>query len=175
MFYLETERLMITEFTPDMANAVHENSLDAQSRRFVPDEVFETVEDAAETIEYLMEQYGKADGPLVYPVLLKGGTYIGYVQAIPLDEDEWELGYHLGERYRGKGYCTEAVRAFLSVILPVLHLSRIRGVCLADNVASRRVMECCGFTLEYEGIGPYQGEDRMICCFRYAPPGGETI
>ncbi|MBQ1821371.1 MAG: GNAT family N-acetyltransferase [Clostridia bacterium] len=175
MFFLETERLTITEFTPDMAKAVHENSLDEENRRFVPDEVFETVEDAAETIEYLMEQYKKTDGPLVYPMLLKDGTYIGYVQAVPLGEDEWELGYHLGERYRGKGYCTEAVRAFLPAILSALHLSRMRGVCLADNAASRRVMERCGFTLEYEGIGPYQGEDRRICRFRCSMPGGETI
>ena len=54
MFKIETERLIITEFTPDMAQAVHENSLDDDNRRFVPDEVFETVEDAAETIEFLM-------------------------------------------------------------------------------------------------------------------------
>ena len=42
MFLLKTERLTITEFTPDMAQAVHENSLDEDNRRFVPDEVFET-------------------------------------------------------------------------------------------------------------------------------------
>lgn len=53
MFKIETDRLMITEFTPDMAQAVHENSLDEDNRRFVPDEVFETVEDASETIEFL--------------------------------------------------------------------------------------------------------------------------
>ena len=69
MFRIETERLIITEFTPDMAEAVHENSLDDDNRRFVPDEVFETVEDAAETIEFLMSQYGGSEGPFVYPVL----------------------------------------------------------------------------------------------------------
>lgn len=53
MFNLETERLVITEFTPDMAQAVHENSLDEDTRRFVPDEVFETVEDAADAIDFL--------------------------------------------------------------------------------------------------------------------------
>ena len=58
MFMIETERLTITEFTPDMAQAVHENSLDEDNRRFVPDEVFETVEEAAETIGFLMSQYG---------------------------------------------------------------------------------------------------------------------
>ena len=44
---IETARLLITEFTMDMAQAVHLNSLDEDNRRFVPDEVFETVEAAA--------------------------------------------------------------------------------------------------------------------------------
>ena len=66
MFTLETERLTITEFTPDMAQAVHENSLDEDNRRFVPDEVFETVDDAAETIEFLMSCYGRRNRRSVY-------------------------------------------------------------------------------------------------------------
>ena len=56
--FIETERLIITEFTPDMAEAVQKNSTDEDNRRFVPDEVWETVEEAQETIEFLMSQYG---------------------------------------------------------------------------------------------------------------------
>ena len=44
--FIETERLIITEFDESMAEDVHKNSLDEDVRRFVPDEVFETVEDA---------------------------------------------------------------------------------------------------------------------------------
>ena len=51
---IETERLIITEFTMDMAEAVHLNSLDEDNRRFVPDEVFETAEEAADTVGFLM-------------------------------------------------------------------------------------------------------------------------
>ncbi|MBO4857325.1 MAG: hypothetical protein J5527_02280, partial [Treponema sp.] len=76
---LETNRLIITKFTHDMAQAVHQNSLDEDTRRFLPDEVFETVEDAAETIDFLMSQYEGTVGPFVYPVLLKDKTNIGYV------------------------------------------------------------------------------------------------
>ena len=43
MFTIETEWLTITEFTLDMAEDVHKNSLDEDNRRFVPDEVFETM------------------------------------------------------------------------------------------------------------------------------------
>ena len=105
---IETERLIITEFTADMAEAVHLNSLDEDNRRFVPDEVFETVEEAADTVAFLMGGYASGEGPLVYPVLLKDGICIGYVQAVPLDEGGYEIGYHIGKAYTGRGYASEA-------------------------------------------------------------------
>lgn len=160
---IETERLIITKFTMDMAEAVHLNSLDEDNRRFVPDEVFETVEEAADTVGFLMGVYESGDGPLVYPVLQKDGTYVGYVQAVPFEDGTWELGYHIGFAYTRQGYATEAAKAFLPVIMPKLGLKRIKGICLADNKASVKVMERCGFVKEYEGPGPYQGQERMIC------------
>ena len=164
---IETERLIITEFTMDMAEAVHLNSLDEDNRRFVPDEVFETVEEAADTVEFLMGVYENGGGPLVYPVLRKDGTYIGYVQAVPVDDGAWEVGYHIGGRYTGNGYAAEAVRAFLPVVMPRLGITQIAGICLADNKASVKVMERCGFCKEFEGIGPYQGAEREICRYTY--------
>lgn len=159
---IQTERLIITEFTMDMCHAVHENSLDEDNRRFVPDEVFETPEEAADTVSFLMGCYSSGEGPLVYPVLLRNGTYIGYVQAIPLDEGDWEIGFHIGSRYTRNGYCTEAVKAFLPVIIPKLGISRILGICLLENKASVKVLERCGFEKEFEGVGSYQGEQRTI-------------
>ena len=163
---IKTERLCITQFDPTMAESVHRNSLDEDNRRFVPDEVFETVEQAAETIAFLMGCYTTGEGPLVYPVLLHDGTNIGYVQAVPL-EDGWEIGYHIGKAYTQKGYATEAVRAFVPVIMERLGIGRMAGVCLADNKASVRVMEKAGFCKEFEGEGDYQGEKRVICRFVY--------
>lgn len=165
---IETERLTITEFQPEMAEAVHLNSLDEDTRRFVPDEVFETVEEAADTIGFLMGCYASGEGPLVYPVLLKDGSYIGYVQAVPLDEGGWEIGYHIGGSYTKKGYATEAVRAFLPVILPQLGIKEILGICRTANAGSVKVLERSGFTKEFEGIGSYQGEDQPICKYRYS-------
>ena len=165
---IETERLTITEFTMDMAEAVHLNSLDEDNRLFVPDEVFETVEEAADTVGFLMGVYENCDGPLVYPALLKDGTYIGYVQAVPFDDGTWEVGYHISANYTKHGYATEAVKAFLPVIMLKLGIRKIAGICLADNRASVKVMERCGFVKEFEGVGPYQGEERNICKFVFS-------
>ena len=164
---IETERLIITEFTMDMAEAVHLNSLDEDNRRFVPDEVFETVEEAADTVGFLMGVYENGDGPLVYPILLKDGTYIGYVQAVPFDDGTWEIGYHIGGNFTKQGYASEAVKAFLPVIMKQIGITEIAGICLADNKASVKVMERCGFVKEFEGLGPYQGEERPICRFSF--------
>ena len=164
---IETNRLIITEFTMDMTEAVHLNSLDEDNRRFVPDEVFETVEDAAETVGFLMGVYETGDGPLVYSVTQKDGTYIGYVQAVPFDDGTWEVGYHIGSNYTKQGYATEAVAEFLPVIMKQIGITEMKGICLADNKASVKVMERCGFIKLYEGIGNYQGEEREICKFVY--------
>ena len=159
---IETERLVITEFTPDMARDVHENSLDEDNRKFVPDEVFETVEEAQETIDFLMSRYGGTDGPLVYPVLKKSGENIGYVQLAPLEDGAWEIGYHIAKKYTGCGYATEAVRAFLPVMADAAGIREVLGICLTENAASRRVLLKCGFVPVFEGTGDYQGEKREI-------------
>ena len=158
---IETERLIITDFTMDMAEDVHKNSLDEDNRRFVPDEVFETVDEARETIEYLMGRYGGEEGPFVHPVLLRTGENIGYMQLVPIEEG-WELGYHIAKAYTGKGYATEAARAFLPAMAEKYRLNEIIGICLADNLASVRVMEKLGFENDFTGVGPYQGAQRPI-------------
>ena len=164
---IKTERLEITKFTLDMAEAVHLNSLDEDNRTFNPDEVFETIEDAKDTVEFLMSVYDNGDGPLVYPVVLLDGTNIGYVQAVPMDDDKWEIGYHIGKNYTGKGYATEAVKAFLPVIMDQLNITEMLGICVVENKASVKVMEKTGFVKEFEGMGSYQGEDREICRYTY--------
>ena len=160
---IETERLTITEFTMDMAQAVQENSVDEDNKRFVPDEVWESVKEVEETLEFLMSQYGSFEGPLVYPVILKETRdNIGYVQLCPIENGNWEIGYHIGKKYTGNGYATEAVKAFLPVITEQAGISEIYGICLVENVASIAVMRKCGFVNVFCGIDKYQGVDREI-------------
>ena len=160
---VETDRLIITELTMEMAQDIHENSLDEDNRRFVPDEVFETPEEARDTVAYLISQYGTTDGPLVYAILIKAyGKNAGYVQIVPIEDGRWEIGYHIGEKYTGNGYAIEAVRAFLPVMAERTGAGEIYGICLKENAASCRVMEKCGFERLFSGKGIYQGEEREI-------------
>ncbi len=156
---IETDRLIIREFTMDMAPDVWANSLDEDNRRFVPDEVFETVKDAEETISFLISQYGGKAGPLAFPVFTKSdGVNIGYVQIVPISESDWEIGYHIAKRHTGHGYATEAVKTFLPVITEDMGITAVHGICLSENIASKHVLRKCGFIPVYEGPGDYQGE-----------------
>ena len=43
---IESDRIKIIALRQEMAEAIQENSLDEDNRRFLPDEVFETVAEA---------------------------------------------------------------------------------------------------------------------------------
>ena len=160
---IKTLRLTITRFTPDMTQSIYENSQDTDTRRFVPDEVYDSVEEAREAIEFLMSRYDSDDGPFVYPIITNdGGQNIGYIQLCQIDDGSWEIGYHIAKQFTGKGYATEAVKAFLPVMAQKFNIKEVYGICLAENTASVRVLEKCGFVKVYQGAGNYQGKEAQI-------------
>ena len=59
-----------------------------------------------------------------------------------------ELGYWLGRAYWGEGIATAAVRALVPHALRELRLYRLQARVFADNPASMRVLERCGFVHE---------------------------
>ena len=159
--YIKSDRFIITELTMDMCSDYQRNSVDADNRRFVPDEVCETIEDAEKTLKWLIESYSASNGPFVYPILTNENRNIGYVQACPLEGD-FEIGYHIAKNYTGKGFATEAVKVFVPLIMDMLQIDKIYGIVLEENIASHKVLEKNGFKLFFKGIDKYQGKDRAL-------------
>ncbi len=160
---VKTSRLTIKTFSLDMAQSVYENSQGDDTRRFVPDEVYDSADEARAAIEFLMSLYDSADSPFVYPIITNdGGQNIGYVQLCQIDDGSWEIGYHIAKQFTGQGYATEAVKAFLPAMAQKLNIKEVYGICLAENTASVRVLEKCGFTQSYQGLGNYQGREVQI-------------
>ncbi|MCL2530048.1 MAG: GNAT family N-acetyltransferase [Coriobacteriia bacterium] len=162
---IKTQRLYITEFDKSMAESVHLNSLDEDNRRFIPDEVFETVDAARQALDALISFYSMSNSPLVYPVFLNEGQQIGHVQVFP-ENNNWELGYQVAKQFTNNGYATEAVSAFLPLVMNKLGITEILAVCRADNEASRRVLEKCGFALKAMEHALHHGEQHLICRYR---------
>ena len=163
---VKTERLYITKFDSNMAESVCRLSLDEDNRRFVPDEVFETANEARQVIDTIIKWYSEKDAPQIYAITLNS-LHIGHVQAVPLKGTDWEIGYHIGKEYTCNGYATEAVKAFLPIIMRHLNITKIYGLCHAENTASCKVLEKSGFVLIFEGEGNYQGKMQKICRYVY--------
>lgn len=158
---IETARLVITDLREDMAEDLWRNSLDEDNRRFVPDEVFETLGDAQQVLSSLMAAAQTGNGPFVYPVLTRQGDNVGYVQ-LCMAEHGWEVGYHIAKPCTGQGYATEALSAFLPFALDKAGVCSLDGIVLEENAASQRVLEKCEFELEFMGTALYQGEPRAL-------------
>lgn len=78
------------------------------------------------------------------------GAYVGETY---LANPDWqvpciELGYFLVKVSTGKGLATEAARATIGYAFEHLEVSRVELQCRADNLASMRVAERCGFQVE---------------------------
>lgn len=158
----ENDILQIVKINQSMYYDVYHNSQDEDNRKYVPDEVFDSLEEASEVVNQIISNYESENGPFVYAVILKkNNANLGYVQLIQI-KDGWEIGYHIAKIYTGNGYATEAVKLFLKYLKDNKQLKEIYGIALADNKASRRVLEKCGFGLIYEGSGLYQGRKRKI-------------
>lgn len=68
-----------------------------------------------------------------------------------------EVGWRLGERFRGRGIATEAGRAWLRHGFVELDLDRIVSIYEPDNTASGAVMRRLGFSLERTTSHPRDG------------------
>jgi RimJ/RimL family protein N-acetyltransferase len=70
--------------------------------------------------------------------------------------DAFELSYQLYDaRHAGHGYVSEAVQLLTDYLFATKKEQRIQLVIVPENVASRRIAEKCGFTLEGTARGAF--------------------
>ena len=150
MIPLETDRLLIREFNHDDTQLVMQYSQEACKRKELPDEVFETFDDAVRQIHMCMRNYAEKKYPLVYAIVLKEtNVLIGDILLCPIKEGI-EIGYSIAENYQGNGYATEAIISFVHWSKDFLNLPMVYGLAKKSNIASWRALEKAGFTFLHE-------------------------
>jgi RimJ/RimL family protein N-acetyltransferase len=82
--------------------------------------------------------------------LRQGGELIGNCGLRRKRDNDWEadLGYELAPAHWGRGYATEAARSMVDFGFRELALDRVSSWCIAENIASARVLERLGFRQE---------------------------
>jgi len=73
---------------------------------------------------------------------------VGFSLHTDVERISAEIGYWLGAPFRGKGITTEALRAVTHYAINQHHLKRVYAVPYEWNVASFKVLEKAGYSLE---------------------------
>lgn len=91
-----------------------------------------------------------SSGEFVQLLVCDGNERIGDVSLAPIDERRgWaNLGYWIHPDHQGEGYATEAAQLIITHGFDELRLHRISATIIADNAASKRVVEKLGFVHE---------------------------
>ncbi len=148
---IETARLQLRELEAGDFDAVHAYASDPE----VVEYMSWGPNTEQQTRDFLDRAMVAADcdprTQFVFAVALKeGGPLFGTV-GLYLSAPEAHsamLGYAYARPAWGTGYATETVEAVLSLAFDVLGLRRVWAGCDPDNVASARVLQKCGMTLE---------------------------
>jgi ribosomal-protein-alanine N-acetyltransferase len=147
---LETDRLLLRKMTLDDAKVVFAYASDPEVARFVLWDAHRTLEDSTAFLEHTIRKY-KTGGEPDWGIVYKGdrrfiGT-CGFASWEPAHARA-ELGYAVSKEYWGRGLTSEAVRALISFGFEKMNLNRIEARCIAENVASARVLDKAGMTCE---------------------------
>jgi RimJ/RimL family protein N-acetyltransferase len=150
--FLETERLILHEFTEDGVDNLVELDSDPEVMRYLnggiatPREVVER-----SILPRFLSYHERYNGFGVWAAIEKSsGMFIGWLSLRPHDEsrrDEVELGYRLRRAAWGQGYATEGARALIRKGFDEVGVQRVTANTYEHNAASRRVMEKVGMTL----------------------------
>jgi RimJ/RimL family protein N-acetyltransferase len=151
----ETERLLIRSPLPgdgpEVYAAVRESLAELVPWMPWPKE-HRTVEDSEASVRRARARFLERSDLML--VLFQKGTQT-LVGSSGLHRIDWavpkfEIGYWCRTRFTGRGYITEAVRGISAFAFDVLGARRVEIRCDGRNLASARVAERAGFTLEGE-------------------------
>lgn len=106
-----------------------------------------SIEAAAEWIAGLDARF--SDGiELIYALSLRGHVVGSVGLTFEPEHARAEIGYWLGEPYRGRGLMRAAVQVLSEHIFAERNVNRIYGLCFPENSASHAVLRGAGFRRE---------------------------
>jgi len=99
----------------------------------------------------------------------KAEKLVGEISWIPGRFDDYEIGWIIfNPAARGKGYATEAAQMVINWMFNGMTINRIVAYVHADNIASQRIAEKCGFKHEatLRGIWYQHGKYQTLELYR---------
>jgi ribosomal-protein-alanine N-acetyltransferase len=150
---LETERLILRQFTLEDANAMYNNwASDPEVTKFLMWPHHKSVEESRAILTDWTSQYSKDDF-YQWAIILKENSDepIGCISAVDKDNaiEMVHIGYCIGKRWWKRGITSEALAALIKFFFEEVGVNRIESRHDPKNPNSGKVMMKCG--LKYEG------------------------
>lgn len=148
---IETDRLIIREFSEGDFNSVHTYASKAEVTKYLPF----GPNNEKDTELFLKKVMGyRLQNPRCdyeFAVVLKeSNTLLGGcgIHITNIGNREASIGYCFDNQFWGNGYASESAGAVIDFGFQRLNLHRIFATCHPDNIGSARVMEKVGMTKE---------------------------
>jgi RimJ/RimL family protein N-acetyltransferase len=147
---LETERLLLRQFSAEDAEFILEQVNEPSFIQNIGDRGVRTLEEAcAYILNGPAASYAKNGFGLYLVTLKETGESIGMCGLIKRDAlDDVDIGYAFLPKYWGRGYAVEAARAVRDFAKEVIGLKRIVAITDPANEGSIRVLEKIGLRFE---------------------------
>ena len=148
---LETERLILRRLVINDLDELFVLYSDPEIRRYFPDGV-KSYEDTKEELEWFLDGHPEHPELGLWATIHKEtGKFIGRCGLLPWEIDgklEVEIAYLLDKSFWHQGLATEAALGILRFGFWTLNLSRLICLIDPDNLASQKVAQRIGMTLE---------------------------
>lgn len=157
---IETERLLLRELLLSDADGMFELDSNPNVHLFLGNKPVKDIDESLHQIKNIQQQYEDLGTGRWAVILKETNEFLGWsgikfiTNEINNHKDFYEIGYRFIEKHWGKGYATEAGKAFIDHAFNVMKVEALYAYADAGNENSRKILEKLGLryvnSFEYE-------------------------
>ena len=169
---LESDRLILREWTgadsPAMESIVH----DADVYRFLPTFLYEqSYEDLDKMIACARKECFDTHKSILLGIFLKNDPErlvgIAEIYNYEPEKEKASIGYRLNRCYWGQGIASVTAALLVKYLIEQTDVRKITAHVMAENAASARVLEKNGFILRWTGLREDWGKESPVLVNKY--------
>jgi [ribosomal protein S5]-alanine N-acetyltransferase len=159
---LETPRLILRPLEMSDAQAMFVMDSNPNVHKYLWQTPTQDIEETKKIIEYVQKQYQDNNIGRFATILKDSGEFIGWTGIKFVNEKPengninfYDYGYRLNEKFWGKGYATEATKAWIQYAFNQMKIAEMNAYTHTNNDASNHILKKTGFNFMEE----YTAED----------------
>lgn len=162
---IETERLLLRELLLSDVEGMFELDSNPNVHVFLGNKPVKTKTESLAQIQDIQQQYQDFGTGRWAVILKETGEFIGWsgikfiTKEINNHQNFYEIGYRFIEKHWGKGYATEAGKAFVDYAFNHIKADAIYAYADKGNENSRKILEKIG--LQYVNSFAYEEEEEV--------------